>query len=99
MGINPERRIKLEGHLDVPADRWNDVLLALDAHVQLTRAEAGCLRFDVPPCSDVKHRLRVSEVFADQRSFDAHQQRTSHSEWAQISAGIERRYEITEVIG
>ena len=90
-------RIKLEGYLDVPAERWNVVLSALQTHIELTRAEAGCVSFNVDPCADIKFRLVVSELFIDQTSFDAHQRRAQSSDWAKVSAGIPRQYEISEV--
>ena len=89
--------IKLEGYLDVPASRWSEVLTALESHIEKTRAEAGCIKFNVTPCSEVEYRLLVSELFVDQTSFDAHQTRAGNSDWAKISAGIPRHYEITEV--
>jgi quinol monooxygenase YgiN len=92
-----EPQIKLNGYLDVPAERWASVLAALNIHIDLTRAEDGCIDFDVTPSQDIAHRLLVSEHFIDQASFDAHQSRTQASDWARASAGIARRYEITVV--
>lgn len=90
-------RIKLTGYLDVPAQRWDEVMQALAVHIDLTRAEAGCIKFDVTPCDTVEHRLLVSELFTDQPSFDAHQVRAKASDWAKASEGIPRLYEIIEV--
>lgn len=87
-------RVYLDGFLDVPQERWDEVCDALDAHIALTRAEAGCIKFDVVPCTDVERRLLVSEVFKDQTAFDAHQARTKASAWARASAGIPRHYSV-----
>ncbi len=90
-------RVKLVGYLDVPADRWDEILIALETHIEMTRAEPGCIEFNVSPCSDVQHRLLVAEFFNDQSSFDAHQKRASSSDWAVVSAGLDRHYEISKV--
>jgi quinol monooxygenase YgiN len=66
----------------------------LDRHLELTRAEAGCLSFHVEPTRDPLV-WSVSERFADQRSFDAHQERVRASEWGRVTAGITREYVIT----
>ncbi len=91
---NQTGRVHLNGHLDVPADRWDAVSGALQDHVTLTRNEPGCIKFEVIPCREVELRLLVSEIFQDQASFDAHQARTKASPWAEITAGIPREYSI-----
>ena len=90
-------QIKLVGYLDVPSDRWDNILEALDIHIDKTRTEAGCISFNVTPCPDVPFRLLVFELFRDQAAFDAHQKRATNSSWAEISAGIPRHYKISEV--
>ena len=52
-------RIRLSGHIDVPHERRAAVAEALPEHVRLTRAEPGCLRFEVTP--DPRH-YRIEEV-------------------------------------
>ena len=86
--------VHLRGHMDVPEGRWAAVNAALPAHIKLTRAEEGCLTFDVEPCPQTPNRLLVSEVFADQDAFENHQERTRGSDWAQITAGIPRSYSV-----
>jgi quinol monooxygenase YgiN len=87
-------KIYLDGHIDVPAERMADVSAALPAHVALTRAETGCLSFNVTPCTTVPGRFLVSEVFADRAAFDAHQERTRNSDWFAVTEGIPRDYTI-----
>ncbi len=65
----------------------------LPAHLALTRAEPGCLAFDVDPTDDPLV-WRVEERFADEAAFDAHQRRVAASAWGTATAGIDRRYEI-----
>jgi quinol monooxygenase YgiN len=65
----------------------------LPLHVELTRAEPGCISFEVTRAADPLV-WQVSELFQDAVSFAAHQQRVAASEWGRATAGIERRYEV-----
>jgi quinol monooxygenase YgiN len=88
-----ERRVRLSGYIDVPVDRLDAVQVALQRHIDLTRAEPGCLAFNVTQCGEVPGRFLVSEEFASQADFDAHQARTRNSEWSSLSQGLSRNYE------
>lgn len=87
--------IYLAGFIDVPAERYEAVLAALPKHIALTEAESGCISFSVTPDPNIEGRLLVSEVFVDQAAFDAHQARTQVSDWARITQGIARHYDIS----
>jgi len=63
----------------------------LPLHTELTRAEEGCVRFDVRQTDDPLI-WQVDEIFVDQAAFDAHQNRAAASSWGSATAGIERRY-------
>lgn len=89
-----DAKVFLNGHIDVPADRLAAVTAALPQHIALTRAEAGCLSFEVEPCPNNAGRFLVAEVFVNQAAFDAHQLRTRASNWAQVTAGIPRDYTV-----
>lgn len=65
----------------------------LPMHLALTRAEEGCLSFDVV-LTENPLVWQVDERFQDAASFVAHQQRVASSEWGRATAYIERRYEI-----
>lgn len=71
------------------------VMMALPAHIRLTRAETGCLSFDVVPTEDPLI-WQVDEAFADRAAFDAHQARAAATDWAAQTAGITRDYVITD---
>lgn len=86
--------VLLSGHVDVPADRWDEVRLALQDHIRLTREEPGCIMFNVLPCREVELRLLVDEIFENQQAFDAHQARTKASPWAEITADLPRDYSV-----
>ncbi|MFM5384476.1 putative quinol monooxygenase [Aeromonas veronii] len=68
-----------------------------DNHIQLTRAETGCLIFKVTqdplnPC-----RFDVYEEFVDQAAFQAHQARVKSSRWRKITVNVERHYTVTGI--
>lgn len=90
--------IELSGYIDVPEGRREAIAAALPLHIALTRAETGCLCFDVTPDPEVKGRYNVNERFADRASFEAHQDRVRASEWGEISAGIPRNYTICDIL-
>lgn len=85
-------RVYLDGYLEVPADRIDAVRAALPEHIRLTRAEPGCIRFEVSQSVDNPAHFLVSEIFADQAAFDAHQQRAGASRWAVVTACMARHY-------
>jgi len=63
----------------------------LPRHVDLTRAEPGCISFEVRPTGD-PFVWQVDEVFVDDAAFDAHRARVAASPWGRVTAGVERRY-------
>ena len=66
----------------------------LPRHVELTRAEPGCVSFEVHQTGDALV-WQVDETFVDDAAFAAHQERVSASEWGRVTAAIERRYAVT----
>ncbi|SCZ53531.1 Antibiotic biosynthesis monooxygenase [Epibacterium ulvae] len=89
----PDIRIFLTGYIDIPETLYATVMAALPTHVALTRAERGCLTFEVSEDNAVSGRLRVFEIFKDQTAFDAHQLRTQQSQWYQITREIPRHFQ------
>ena len=67
----------------------------LPTHIALSRAEPGCLTFNVDP-TDNPLVWRLDESFTDRRAFEAHQARTRASEWFAASAGLTRDFQVTE---
>lgn len=65
----------------------------LPRHIELTRAEDGCLEFDVEQTDDPMV-WTVCERFADEAAFRRHQRRVDDSEWGSAAAGIKRRYDV-----
>lgn len=92
MGINNE--VTLNGTLICTTEEEAArVRATLDTHIALTRAEAGCLSFDVTPSGDPMV-WTVSERFVDAAAFNAHQARAGASDWAHETKGIARDYKI-----
>ena len=79
------------------ADEGQTALVAahLPEHIRLTRAEPGCISFEVRQSADPLV-WDVAEVFSGRAAFEAHQARAAASAWGQATKGIERRYVITE---
>lgn len=69
------------------------VRLYLPDHIRLSRAEPGCLSFDVVPTRDPLV-WQVDESFTDRAAFDAHQTRTRESRWFRETAHIRREFQI-----
>lgn len=89
------KKIILKGFIIVPPNDLAAVKNELDNHIQLTRAETGCLIFKViqdplNPC-----RFDVYEEFVDQAAFQAHQARVKSSRWGEITVNVERNYTVT----
>lgn len=89
-------RVLLDGYLEVPPDRVEAVSTALPEHIRLTRAEPGCIRFDVVRSAGQPTHFLVSEIFADRSAFEAHQRRAGASAWAEVTAGLPRHYTIRD---
>jgi len=94
----PPSSFRLEGHIDVPADRVAQVSEALKEHIRLTREEEGCIFFNVDAYSEIEGRFLVSEAFVDEAAFQFHQERAGASAWAEASSGVPRDYK-TWVVG
>lgn len=88
--------VELEGSLICECDEEMEIVRRhLARHIELTRAESGCLRFEVEQ-SDDPLVWTVSEAFESQAVFDMHQARAEKSVWGQATAGIKRAYVISQ---
>ena len=65
------------------------VLAHLADHVRASRAEPGCLHFDIAQTNDPLV-WQVEELFADEAALKAHKARTMASPWAAATAAIAR---------
>lgn len=88
--------IRLTGRLIAKTSEDSAIIRRyLPEHQRLSRAEDGCLFFEVIE-SDDPLIWRVEELYTDQRTFDAHQTRTRNSEWWKQTSAILREYRIHE---
>lgn len=87
-------QVHLTGRL-ICADAAQALAVAthLPDHIRLSRAEPGCLRFDVTPAGPLV--WQVDEIYADRDSFAAHQARTQGSDWFRATAQVKRDYTIS----
>lgn len=90
-------RIVLQGYIEVPAADLEAVAGALPDHIRLTRAEPGCLVFEVTQDPDDPGRFAVYEEFASKAAFDHHQQRTQASPWWRVTATAARHYTVEQL--
>ncbi|MBS0564519.1 MAG: antibiotic biosynthesis monooxygenase [Proteobacteria bacterium] len=80
-------------------DESDRVAALLPDHIRATRAEPGCLVFEVLRSMADPVRFAVREVFACRADFDAHLQRIRQSPWARATRGIPRDYMLTDSAG
>ena len=88
--------IRVTGRLICATEADAGIVRALlPEHIRLSRAEPGCLAFDVTPSADplVWH---LDESFADRTAFEAHQARTRASDWYRATARLGGDFHIAE---
>ena len=90
-------RVILKGYVIVPDDDLDAINEALPAHIVNTRAEDGCLLFNVTQDVNKKNRFSVHEEFINKESFLNHQDRVKRSEWGNVSANLEKHYHINKI--
>lgn len=69
----------------------------LPDHISLSRAEPGCLRFDMTQDPENPAIWHLSELFLDADAFAAHVARTRNSAWGRESEAIGREFDRREV--
>lgn len=89
--------IRLRGQLIcMTGDEAEAVCRHLPDHTRLSRAEPGCLTFDVSPTDDPMV-WEVMESFRDRAAFDAHQTRSRDSAWFAATRHILRDFRLEEL--
>ncbi len=78
------------------ADR---VSVMLPDHIRLTRAEPGCIAFEVLRSMADPVRFAVREIYRCRADFDAHIARVRSSDWGRATRGVKRDYVLTESDG
>ena len=87
--------VTLEGKIRVPQAQREATNAALVEHVALTRAEDGCLFFEVVPDPVDPEGFRVREAFLGPDAFAAHQSRVANSAWGRLTKDFQRQYEVS----
>ena len=89
-------KVTVSGFLIAPtleaSDRASEVL---PDHIRLSRAEHGCLKFEVERSQSDPARFALFEVFRDQEAYAAHQARTRASLWWTVTSGFERDFSVS----
>ncbi|MBC7164542.1 MAG: antibiotic biosynthesis monooxygenase [Roseovarius sp.] len=86
--------IRLTGTLTCAPEEAAPVRAALPAHIRQSRAEPGCLSFDVTETAPGV--FAVAERFADRAAFDAHQARTRAGDWWRVTGDMAREFDASE---
>lgn len=86
-------KVILKGFIIIPPTNKQEILVALDEHIKLTRQEQDCLVFEVSPDDEHQDKYWVYEEFVDKTAFEIHQARVRTSVWGKISADVQRFYE------
>ena len=85
----------MKGYVLIPEPELESVMEELPIHITKTKAEKGCLIFDVSRDASQQNKLNVYEEFLDKASFENHQKRVSDSKWGEVTKNCDRHYEIT----
>lgn len=85
-------KILLTGTMTCAAHEVDHVLALLPEHIRLSRAEPGCLQFDLWQDEVRPTEFHVTEVFRDARAFEAHQDRTRNSDWFRVTGHMARDF-------
>lgn len=89
--------IRLRGHLVCATeDEAQAIRTHYQAHIAQSRAEPGCLTFDIFPTDDPMV-WEVMEAFRTRADFDAHQARTRESPWFEATRSILRDFRVEEL--
>lgn len=89
--------MRLRGYLVCATDAEAQAIRAHVAeHIRLSRAEPGCLTFDILETDDPLV-WEVMEAFRTRADFDAHQARTRDSHWFAATRGILRDFRVEEL--
>lgn len=90
--------IRLRGQMIcMTAEEHVAVLAHIAEHIALTRAEPGCLSFEISATEDDPFTFEVMESFRDRAAFDAHQSRTRDSAWFHATRHILRDFRLEEI--
>ncbi|WP_245781102.1 putative quinol monooxygenase [Celeribacter neptunius] len=85
-------KILLTGTMTCAQDEIESVVSLLPMHIRQSRAEPGCLQFELWQDELKPTEFHITEVFRDERAFEAHQDRTRNSDWFRVTGHMMRDY-------
>ncbi len=85
-------KVLLTGTMTCAPSEVEDVLALMDEHIRKTRAEPGCLEFELWQDELTPTRFHVNEVFVSEVAFEAHQDRTQRSDWFRVTHHMSRDF-------
>ena len=86
--------IRVTGRLICTTQADAEIVRAmLPDHIRLSRAEPGCLSFNVTTSADPLV-WELDESFLDRAAFEAHQSRTRASAWFKATAHLVRDFKV-----
>ncbi|MCA0045013.1 putative quinol monooxygenase [Celeribacter litoreus] len=85
-------KILVTGTMTCDPSEVDAVLSLLPVHIKLTRAEPGCLQFDLWQDEVRPTEFHVTEVFRSEAAFEAHQERMRNSDWFRVTGHMERDF-------
>ena len=88
-------KVILKGFIDVPEVDIDRVMAQIPTHAGLTRAEPGCLKFEIRQRENNELRFDVYEEFVDRQAYWFHQQRLKDSDWGRTTGDVKRHYTVT----
>ena len=90
---HPVGKILLTGTMICAPHEVEHVLALLPEHIRLSRAEPGCLHFDLWQDEVRPTEFHVSEVFRSEAAFEAHQDRSRRSDWFRVTGHMARDFQ------
>ena len=89
-------KVIVRGTIRCQPDEVDALLRALADHVALSRAEPGCVQFDIVQSAHDPCCFGVTEEFIDRTAFEAHTARTRASSWWAASQHFTRDIVVTD---
>lgn len=87
-------KVIARGTIHCPSSELDQMRPLIAEHVRLSRAEPGCIHFDISPSGHDPEIFIVAEEFVDRDAFAAHTARTRTSEWWDKSQHLVRNISI-----
>ncbi len=89
---DPMSKVLLTGTMTCAPSEVDDVLSVMADHIRKSRAEAGCMQFELWQDELTPTAFHVSEVFLSEAAFAKHQERTQGSDWWRITRHMSRDF-------